>query len=155
MKAKEYLKQIKIMDAKIDADIEDLKNLRALATKTTSVMGDERVQTSGSQQKMEDAVVKYVDLANKINDEIDRLVDYREEARKIITSIGDADCIRLLSLFYFGVYNEKTEKTEYLEWKQVAKEMNFSYKWVSGGLHQRALSQVQKVLDERGNIWLI
>ena len=150
MKAKEYLKQIKIMDAKIDADIEELKNLQALATKTTSVMGDERVQSSGSQQKMEDAVVKYVVFANEINDEIDKLSDYREEARKIITSIDDADCIRLLSSHYLGVHNEETERTEFKGWKQIAKELNYTYKWVSGGLHQRALSQVQKLLDEKG-----
>lgn len=140
MKAIEYLRQIKTMDAKINTDIEELASLEALATKTTSVLGDERVQSSGSQQKMADAVVKIADLRNNINEQIDRFVDYKEEVKNLLFESCDSDCIKLLHKRYF------MDK----KWEEIAVEMNYTYQWVQGGLHQRALSQVQKALDERG-----
>ena len=139
MKAINYLKQIKIMDAKINSDIEELASLEALATKTTAVLGDERVQSSGSQQKMADCVAKIVDMKEQINKEIDDFINYKKEARCLLT-VCDADCISLLHKRYF----------QFKTWEQIAVEMDFTYKWTSGGLHQRALSQIQKALDERG-----
>ena len=138
MKAINYLKQIKIMDAKINADIEELTSLETLATRTTSVLGGDRVQSSGSQQKMADSVAKIVDLREKINSEIDRFIDYKQEARELISDC-DAECITLISKRYF----------QFKTWESIAVDMNFTYQWVSGGLHQKALAQVQKALDER------
>lgn len=137
MKAITYLKQIKIMDAKINSDIEELASLEALATKTTAVMGGERVQASGSQQKMADCVVKIVEMKEQINKEVDAFIEYKKEARHILAQC-DADCINLLHRRYF----------QFKTWEQIAVEMNFTYQWVSGGLHQKALSQVQKGIDE-------
>lgn len=138
MKAVDYLKQIKTMDAKINADIEELAQLEALATKTTSVLGGERVQSSGSQQKMADCVAKIVEMKQQIADEIDAYIDFKKEARDVIC-VCDADCLTLLHKRYF----------QFKKWERIAVEMNFTYQWVSDGLHQRALAQVQKVLDER------
>ena len=137
MNAKEYLQQIKKMDTKINTDIEELANLEALVTKTTSVMSEDKVQTSGSQEKMADCVAKIVDMQNEISAEIDRLIDYKKEARQLICEACDADCTKLLHKRYFN----------FETWEQIAVEMNYTYQWVSGKLHKRALSQVQKVLD--------
>ena len=138
MKAKTYLKQIEKMDAKINTLNEELAYLNALATRTTSVLGGERVQTSGSKERMADCTVKMADMRNRMREEIDRLIDYRCEAMEILSEC-DSDCISLLSKRYF----------QYKEWEEIAVEMNFTYQWASGGLHQKALAQVQKVLDER------
>ena len=126
------------MDAKINADIEELTSLETLATRTTSVLGGDRVQSSGSQQKMADSVAKIVDLREQINAEIDRFIGYKQEARELISEC-DAECITLISKRYF----------QFKTWESIAVDMNFTYQWVSGGLHQKALAQVQKVLDER------
>ena len=83
---------------------------------------------------------KIVELKEKINSEIDRFVNFKAEAKNLIFSVCDSDCIDLLYKRYF--LNKK--------WEEIAVEMNYTFKWVSGGLHQRALSQVQKALDERG-----
>jgi len=136
MKAITYLKQIKTMDAKISADIDELAQLEALATKTTSVMGGERVQASGSQQKMADCVVKIVEMQAQINKEIDEYIDYKKKAREYL-SMCDSDSITLLHKRYFL----------FKTWEQIAVDMNFTYQWVSSGLHQRALAQFQKAMD--------
>ena len=126
------------MDAKINANLVELTSLEALATKTTYVLGGERVQSSGSQQKMADCIVKIVDMKNKINDEIDRFIDYKQEARELLSEC-ESECITLISKRYF----------QFKTWEEIAVEMGYTYQWVSGGLHQKALVQVQKALDER------
>lgn len=138
MKAKEYLQQIKIMNAEINADLEELETLNALATKTTSVMGDERVQSSGSQQKLENYAVKIADLQREISRDIAECLRLKKEARKLIRESCDDNCITLLSKRYF----------ENKKWEEIAVEMNYTYKWVSGGLHGMALAQLQKGLDK-------
>lgn len=138
MKAKAYLEQIAIMDSKITMSMEEIENLRVLAEKTTSTLGDDRVQSSGSQQKMEDCIVRICDLEAKLTKDIDAYIDYKKQARELICAVCDADCMKLLHSRYF------LNKT----WEKIAVEMNYSYKWVSGGLHQRALSQLQKGLDD-------
>jgi len=150
MRAKKYLEQIEIMNAKIDADIEELAQLKALATKVTSAFGGERVQASGSHDKMAECVIKIQGQKQKINYEIDKLQKYKDEAKALIFDTCDSDCIKLLLKKYFGELNEETQEIEYKSWNEIAKEMNYSRKWVSDGLHQRALSQLQKALDDKG-----
>lgn len=139
MKAITYLKQIELMDAKINTRLEEIERLNALATKTTSSLVDDKVQSSSSQQKMADCVAKIISLQEEINAEIDRFIDYKQEVRNTIESSCDSECIKLLHSRYFM----------YKTWEQIAVEMNFTYQWVAGGLHQRALAQVQKELDRK------
>lgn len=140
MKAQHFLQQIRKKDAMINALIEELAYMESLATKTTSSFG-ERVQASGSQQKMADCVVKIADARNRLNDEIDSFIDFKMEAMRILSGC-DSDCAELLHKRYF--HGKR--------WEEIAVEMSFTYQWVSGGLHQKALSQFQKELDQRKGI---
>lgn len=142
MKAIDYLKEIKKIDASIIADIEELATLEALATKTTAVMGGERVQSSGSQQKMADCVVKIAELKKQIEAEVTKLIELKREAREILCRACDAECITLLHKRYFL----------FETWEQIAVEMNFTYQWVSDGLHKKALSQFQRVLNKKQKV---
>jgi len=139
MRAIDYLERIKILDAKIETKMEEVERLRTLAEKTTASVGGERVQASGNQQKLEDCVIKIVKVQDEINASIDRFVDYKKEAMELIDGACDADCLRLLYKRYFS----------YMKWEEIAVDMNYTYQWIFGGLHQRALAQVQKALDER------
>ena len=58
MKAKIYLKKIEKMEIKLKKMDEDIERLNALATRTTSALGGDRVQTSGSKDRMADCTVK-------------------------------------------------------------------------------------------------
>lgn len=138
MKAIDYLRRIKNIDAMINADMEDLAELEAMATKTTAVMGGERVQSSGSQQKMADCVTKIADLKSKIADELVELLNLKREAREILCRVKDGECITLLHKRYFL----------FEKWEDIANDMNYHFKWVTGGLHGKALSQFQKELDK-------
>lgn len=139
MKAFECLNQIKKMDAKINNDIEELASLQALATKTTSALGGNRVQASGSQQKMADCVIKIAELKKAINTEVDAYVEYKDQVKQLIHEACDADCCRLLYLRYF----------RFETWEAIAHEMKYSRQWVTRELHRRALEQVQQYLDRK------
>lgn len=140
MKAINYLRKIRIMDEKISVDILEIEQLESLAMKTTSVMdGNETVKSSGSQQKMADCVVKIVDKIDELNKEINAFVDYKTNAIRLIYEACEPDCSKLLYMRY--IQGKK--------WEQIAVEMNYTYKWVSCGLHQMALRQLQSKLDEK------
>ena len=137
MKAKDYLKNIQTINAGILADMEELEELTALATKTTATFGDERVQASGNQQKLEKYAVEIADLKTKIKQDIVECMRMKKVARKLIRDNCEPDCVTLLYKRYF----------QKKKWEEIAVDMNYTYKWVSGGLHGKALAQLQNALD--------
>lgn len=148
MKAKDYLLKIESMNSKINAGFDELAQLQALAEKITSTFGGERVQSSGTQQKMEDCIVKIHMKREALEKEIDRFIDYKEEARKLVFDSCEPDCITLLTKRYFGELNKNTEEIEYKTWEQIAVEMHRSYRNVCMQIHGKALEQLQKGLDK-------
>ena len=62
MKAKDFLKQLKKLDAMITNKLIEREQWKSIATGSTGVSDGERVQSSGSQQKMADAVARYIDI---------------------------------------------------------------------------------------------
>lgn len=134
MKAITYLERIETLDARINALVEERSRLEELATRTSAQANSERVKSSGSPRKLETCVVNMID----IDQEIDECVRRKRAALNMINENCDKYCIELLYKRYF--LGES--------WKTIAVQMHLSYKWVSGGLHQRALSQLQKGLDK-------
>mgnify|MGYP000950248429 FL=1 len=85
MTAKEYLRQLKNLDNRINAKLLEREQIRTIAEKTT-VSLSEKVQTS-SGNKMDDVVVRLVELEELINKDIDKLVYLKEEAGQLIDKL--------------------------------------------------------------------
>jgi hypothetical protein len=85
MTAKEYLRQLKYLDNRINAKLLEREQIRTIAEKTT-VSLSEKVQTS-SGTKMDDVVVRLVELEELINKDIDKLVYLKEEAGQLIDKL--------------------------------------------------------------------
>ena len=85
MTAKEYLRQLKHLDNSINAKLLEREQIRTIAEKTT-VSLSEKVQTS-SGNKMDDVVVRLVELEELINKDIDKLVYLKEEAGQLIDKL--------------------------------------------------------------------
>ena len=66
MTAKEYLQQYRNADREINAKLDQIHRLRELATKTTSILTPDKVQTQ-SQNKIEIIVAKIVDLKREVD----------------------------------------------------------------------------------------
>lgn len=92
MKVKEYLKQAYRLDHKIDSDIEEVRKLREMVCSISSPALTERVQTSKSgRAPFEKSVEKIMILEQKIDDEIDLLVDLKAQIRDTIELVEDPD----------------------------------------------------------------
>lgn len=141
--AKEYLSQVRKIDIMINYKQKQLDELQHTADSITANASSERVQNSGTQDRVGQIVAKIVDLQNEINRDIDRLVDVKREVMDVVDQL-DPTCIELLTKRYF----------DFKTWEQIAAEMGYSYQWVCGivngrpGLHIQALGKVQKIIDK-------
>ena len=145
MKAKEYLLQIRNLDSLINSMIAEVDHWKSVATSTSTWSEGERVQSSGNKQKMASAVDRYVDMQPVINKEIDRLVDARAE---ITATLRQALLERKLTRYEFEVLHKYY--VEELTFYDIAGCFDKSYSWATS-VHGRALSSLQRVLDERKN----
>lgn len=136
MKAKEYLQGIKRLDRLIESLTSEYVAMRSLALKTTACNDGERVQSSGSQDKMADAVIRLIKQQEKINKSIDRYINMRANIHEVICMLDDPNHITILYKRYF----------EYKSWEQIAYEMGYTYRWVTK-IHGNALTELDKILD--------
>lgn len=116
MTAKEYLSQAYRLDKRIDSKIEQLKSLNLLATKCTSTLSDMPKSQSISNSRLEDTVVKIVDLQEEINRDIDSLVDLKRDIVRTIKSVKNPEYQIILELRYLC----------FKTWEEIAVQMNCS-----------------------------
>ena len=91
MTAKEYLSQAYRLDKRIDSKIEQIKSLNLLATKCTTTLSDMPKSQSAGNSRLEDTVVKIVDLQEEINRDIDSLVDLKRDIVRTIKSVQNPE----------------------------------------------------------------
>lgn len=134
MKAKEYLQQIEKIDKIIENKLAEVAKWEAIATGTTASGSEgERVKSSGSQQKMADAIDRCVDLKA----EIDRLFAKKDSIISVIEKLK-TDEYNLLCKVYVHCLNLK----------EAAYACSISYSNATT-THGRALSKVQRILNKR------
>lgn len=144
MKAKEYLLQIEKNRVEIELLDNQIETLLARTTSTTASQNDIVVQSSGNQQKMEDAIIKAVDLSAKLESKRAHLKETITDVIKTIDSIPSDTiekiyCKQLLQMRY----------VDCIKWELIAVKMNFTFGYVTYKLHKRALNEVQKILNGR------
>ena len=134
--AKAYLQQIKLHDARIERNIEELDNLRSMTTKITATWKDDVVSGTGNQDKLGAAVAKIVDLQTEIDKDIDAYIDMKRSVWDLLNRIENPDQLQILYKRYF----------KYEHWEQIACEMNMTYRNVCY-IHGRALQAVSELLE--------
>ena len=137
MTSKEYLRQAYRLDQKINSDIEEVARLREMAGSISSPVLGEKVQASRSGDAPFVRVVeKILALEEKINREINTLVDLKSQMRDVIAAVSDTD--ERMVLRYRYIHN--------LTWEQIGDELNADrttvYRW-----HNLALRHV--ILPEK------
>ena len=139
-KAQEYLEQVDKLNAMIENKVAEAQQWRDVALGITTNTEGERVRSSGSQQKMADAVNKVIDLQAEINCMIDSLINLKQE---IIRSIEQ------LSATEYDVLHKRYIQGMTFDEIGVAKHKSKS--WATT-VHGRALQNLNKILDERENV---
>lgn len=137
MKAKDYLRQLKMLDRLIENKLAEKEQWKAMATSTTQQLSADRVQTSGNPQKMADAVCKIIEIEAEIDACIDSLVDTKRDVIKTLERLNPTEYDLLHKVY-----------VQFLTFEEVADKKGKSYSWVTT-VHGRALKNVQRLLDGR------
>ena len=115
MTAKEYLRQAYRLDQKINSDLEEVAALREMSCSVSSPQLTERVQTSRKgDAPFVRCLEKIMELEEKINKEIDLLVDLKDEIRSVIATVEDTDERMVLKYRYVHNYT----------WEQIGNELH-------------------------------
>lgn len=131
---KKYLSQVYNLNCRIENKKSERDQLRELAMSVSSFSNRERVQTSGSQDKMGDTVAKILDLETEITASI---VEYLGKKEEVIRTIESVENINMYNLLYKRYVDGKTLTT-------IADEMGFSEDYIKH-LHGDALRVVKKI----------
>ena len=132
MTIKEYLSQAYRLDQRINSKIEQLKRWQDLATKATSTLSKTSSCSYENSHKMEDNMVKIIDLKNEINNDIDRLIDLKKDIIALINGVNEQEYQTLLELRYLC----------FKKWKQIALDMGYDVSWIHR-LHNKALKKLK------------
>ena len=129
--AKQFLRGIKKLDNMIENKLADL------ALSTTSKLSEDRVQTSGSKQKMACAVECYVDIEAEVYRMIDRLVAEKQNVISVIEQLNAVEYDVLHKIYVQGA-----------DFYDIATKYGKTYSWATT-VHGRALKHVQDILDKQ------
>lgn len=136
MEAKQFLRQVEKLDLRIQNKLIEQRQWRDIALGITANMGGERVQSSGSQSKMADAITKCVDMEAEIDRLIDELIDVK---KKVIEAIEKVD-----SPIEYDLLHRKYIQFQTLQ--EIADHYGYDYGWATTN-HGRALKSLQAILD--------
>ena len=142
MNAKEFLEQVRYVDRAIDSKLEQVERLRSESTKATSLVSDMPRSSSPNLQRLEDTIIKIIDLEHEINRDIDRLVDLKNAARVSINTMTSPEERMVLELRYLC----------YKTWPEIAETMGVSESTVYR-THGLALVNFVVPPDPQGNDW--
>lgn len=132
MNTQEYLSQAFKIDRQIDSKLAQIASLRVLAEKTNILMSDLPGSPTRKTDKMEEAVIKIVNLENEINGMIDEFIDLKVEISRTVFALDDMDCRTVLELRYLC----------FLRWEDIADKMKLGLRTVYR-LHKKALKKLK------------
>ena len=137
MTAKEYLSQVAKLDRLINARIRDLKRIKELAYSLSAAPLQERVRSSSAgEASYTGGVMKIIAQEEKINRDIDLLIDRKNEAEALIGQLADIDEQCILRYRYIQM----------MSWDDIADEMRVSLRTIYR-LHSRALKNFSEILE--------
>ena len=130
--AKKYLSQAFGLNQRIESKLGQIEDLHDLATKATVTYSDMPKSPNRDGSRMEDAIIKIIDLEHEINRDIDRLVDLKNAARVSINAMTSPEERLVLELRYLC----------YKTWEDIAVELGYQLRNIYV-LHGRALKNIQ------------
>lgn len=138
MDAKNFLRQVEKIDLCIQNKLIERQQWRDIALGITVSIGSERVQSSGGQQKMADAVIKCVDMEEEINALVDALIDTKKEVIATIEKLNSPTEYDILHKRYI----------QFMPLQEIADRYGREYTTITT-THGRALKNVQNILDRK------
>lgn len=135
-KAQKMLERVEMLDTIIENKLIEQRQWKELALSITANMGGERVQSSGSQSKMADAVAKCIDMEEEIAVAVDNLIAEKQKVVRTIEQLYSPTEYKILHMRYI----------QHISLTDIADKLRREYTWVTT-THGRALKSVQNILD--------
>lgn len=101
MTVKDYLEQYRTLDAEIEAEIEQVERLRLLVTRASAGYNSGGLNPM-PYDKVGELTTQIVDLENKVNGKIEKLLALRMEIKGHIALIPDAKVRVVIDLHYIS-----------------------------------------------------
>ena len=141
MSAKEDLSQARNLDQRIITKTQMIDSLNDLATRCTTTYSDMPKSPNHGNSRLEECVMKIMDLEEQILQDMDKLVDLKKEITYVIRSISNPEYQDLLAKRYICCES----------WEKIAVDMNYELRYIHK-LHSRALQEVKiPETDESGH----
>ena len=138
MTALTFLSQGYKLELQVQSKLQQIADLRALATQVRSYSDHEPVSHTSDVTAMQSTVAKIVEEEETLNARIDALVDAKREIREVIDCVEDVT-LRLI-----------LEKRHLLfqPWDEIAIDLGITSRWAKDR-HREALKAVERVLEDR------
>ncbi len=130
--AKNYLMRAYRVDQRIENKLEQIQLLNDLAAKATATYSDMPGSPNRNVHKMEDVLVKIIDIKTEINADMLELVDLKKETMDCIKQVDDPELQLILELRYLN----------YVGWEQIAGDLGYGIDNVFR-LHRKALDFIE------------
>ena len=132
IEAKNFLMKAYRVDERIDNKMEQIASLHDLATKATATISDVPGSGNRDTNRMEEAIVRIIDLESELKDDIVQLVELKKQILHSIKRVENPEYQTLLELRYLS----------YMSWEQIAVELNYGIDNIFK-LHRKALDEVE------------
>jgi DNA-directed RNA polymerase specialized sigma subunit len=137
MNAEEFLLQVEKIDTIIKNKLIEKEQWLDIAQSISPPGFDEKVQSSPNPGRMTNAIYKVIDIENEIDSYIDILYETKKDVLSVIESLKISEYLLLHNVYI-----------QFHTLKETADVLSRCYSWVTT-THQKALQNVQKILDER------
>ena len=136
MKAEEWLNQVKKMDQLINAKLAERDRLNELATDISAKPFDgmPHSNTGMVSQKMQNAVINLVMLAQEVDELIDQYIDYKQQVVSILEQLPTKE---------YGVLHRYYIR--YMTIEQIAEDMGYCVRQVLR-IKKKSLKNLEKVI---------
>ena len=133
MRIKEYLNQAHRLDQRINSKLDQIASLHDLATKATVTYSDMPRNPNKGKSKLEDTIVKIMELEEEINRDIDRLVELKGDITHLIKKLDSHEYQILLEQRYLC----------FKSWEQISVDLGYSIQHTFR-LHDEALKELSR-----------
>ena len=131
MTAKEYLSQAYRIDRIVKAKMVRVRELQDLVTSAKATISDMPVCPTRNTHRMEDIIIKIVDMKEDIQTDIDLLLDKAQGIASAINNVTNPDYRTLLELRYLS----------FKPWAEIAEDMRYSKQRIFQ-IHNSALGKI-------------
>ena len=131
MNEKDYLLQARYLDERITSKTQQIASLNDLATRCTSTFSDMPRNPNHGGSRLEDCIIKIIDLEDSLKKDIEKLVDLKREIMGVIKAVPNVEYQTLLEKRYLC----------FITWEQIAVDMNYSMQHIHR-MHSSALKEI-------------